>query len=42
MNRIKYSFNPYNVNRLSILAGAAAMRDWDYTKRMYRAHLQNA
>lgn len=32
MNRIKYSFNPYNVNRLSILAGAAAMRDWDYTK----------
>lgn len=32
MNRIKYSFNPYNVNRLSILAGAAAMRDWEYTK----------
>ena len=32
MNRIKYSFNPYNVNRLSILAGAAAMHDWDYTK----------
>lgn len=32
MNRIKYSFNPYNVNRLSILAGAAAMRDWDYMK----------
>lgn len=32
MNRIKYSFNPYNVNRLSILVGAAAMRDWDYTK----------
>ena len=32
MNRIKYSFNPYNVNRLSILAGTAAMRDWDYTK----------
>lgn len=32
INRIKYSFNPYNVNRLSILAGAAAMRDWEYTK----------
>ena len=39
MNRIKYSFNPYNVNRLSILAGAAAMRDWDYTKAVSYTHL---
>ncbi|NBI10773.1 histidinol-phosphate transaminase [Colidextribacter sp. OB.20] len=30
LNRVKYSFNPYNVNRLSILAGAAAMEDGDY------------
>ena len=30
MNRIKFSFNPYNVNRLSILAGTAAMRDTAY------------
>lgn len=30
LNRIKYSFNPYNINRLSILAGKAAMEDEDY------------
>ena len=30
LNRVKYSFNPYNVNRLSIVAGAAAMEDEDY------------
>ncbi len=30
LNRIKYSFNPYNVNRLSNLAGAAAVRDREY------------
>ena len=30
LNRVKYSFNPYNVNRLSILAGAAAMEDTAY------------
>lgn len=30
MNRIKFSFNPYNVNRLSILAGTAAMKDVAY------------
>ena len=32
MNRVKYSFHPYNVNRLSILAGTAAMEDEDYFK----------
>ena len=30
LNRVKYSFNPYNVNRLSIIAGAAAMEDAAY------------
>ena len=30
LNRVKYSFNPYNVNRLSLLAGAAAMEDEAY------------
>lgn len=30
LNRIKFSFNPYNLNRLSILAAAAAIRDDAY------------
>ena len=30
MNRVKYSFHPYNVNRLSLLAGAAAVKDVAY------------
>ena len=30
LNRVKYSFNPYNINRLSILAGKAAMEDEEY------------
>lgn len=30
MNTLRFSFNPYNVNRLSILLGAAAMEDRDY------------
>ena len=30
LNRVKYSFNPYNVNRLSIIAGAAAVEDEPY------------
>lgn len=30
LNRVKYSFNPYNVNRLSLIAGAAAMEDEPY------------
>ena len=30
MNTLKYSFNPYNVNRLTMAAGEAAMRDYDY------------
>jgi len=30
LNKIKYSFNPYNLNRLSILAGVAAIKDKEY------------
>lgn len=30
MNKLKFSFNPYNLNRLSILAGAEAMKDRAY------------
>ncbi len=33
MQRIRCSFNPYNVNRLSILAGAAAMKDREYMEQ---------
>ena len=37
LNRVKYSFNPYNVNRLSILAGAAAIEDEAYFQDCCRA-----
>ncbi|MCI9649812.1 histidinol-phosphate transaminase [Oscillibacter sp.] len=30
LNRVKYSFNPYNINRLSLIAGTAAMEDDAY------------
>ena len=30
LKKIKYSFNPYNLNRLSILAGVAAINDKEY------------
>ena len=30
MNKLKYSFNPYNLNTLSIKAAAAAIADNDY------------
>lgn len=30
INRIKFSFNPYNINRLSLIAGAEAMKDEAY------------
>lgn len=36
LNRIKFSFNPYNVNRLTCLAGIAAMEDEEYFQNCTR------
>ena len=33
LNRIKFSFNPYNINRLSLAAGTAAVEDEGYFKK---------
>ena len=41
MNRVKYSFHPYNVNRLSMLAAAAAMEDEDYFRSCVSTILTN-
>jgi len=30
LNKVKFSFNPYNVNRLTLLAGKAALEDQEY------------
>ncbi|MGN1081865.1 MAG: pyridoxal phosphate-dependent aminotransferase, partial [Acutalibacteraceae bacterium] len=32
LNTLKFSFNPYNLNRISILAGSEALRDEGYFK----------
>lgn len=40
LNRVKYSFNPYNVSRLSMAAGAAAMADDAYFDRCCAAVVQ--
>lgn len=37
LNRIKYSFNPYNINRLSMAAGTAAMEDEPYFETCCKA-----
>jgi len=41
LNRVKYSFNPYNVNRLSLLAGAAAVEDEPYFQQCCYAIISN-
>ena len=41
MNRVKFSFNPYNLNRLSIVAGTAAMEDAEYFGRCCALILEN-
>ncbi len=37
LKKIKYSTNPYNVNRMTAAAGAAAMRDTEYFDRCINA-----
>ena len=41
LNRVKYSFNPYNVNRLSMLAGTAAIEDEAYFQNCCSAIQEN-
>ena len=36
LNKMKYSFNPYNVNRITQLAGEAALENEDYYRKMRR------
>ncbi|MBQ8151981.1 MAG: histidinol-phosphate transaminase [Firmicutes bacterium] len=36
LNRLKFSFNPYNLNRLSIIAGIEAIKDVEYFERTSR------
>ena len=36
LNKMKYSFNPYNVNRLTQFAGEAALLDGEYYRKMQR------
>lgn len=41
MNKMKFSFNPYNVNRLANAAGAAAMEDTAYFRRCVDIIMEN-
>ena len=41
LNTIKYSTNPYNVNRMTAAAGAAALRDNDYYMNNCRVICEN-
>ena len=40
LNKIKYSFNPYNLDRAAIAAGAAALLDTEYFDRTRKAVAQ--
>ena len=40
LNRVRGSFHPYNLNRLSILAGAAAMKDGEYFEKTRTAIIE--
>ncbi len=41
LNRIKFSFNPYNVNRLTAVAGEYAIKDEDYFEHTKRLIISN-
>ena len=41
MNRIKFSTNPYNINRLTMAAGIAAMEDEKYYREKCREIMEN-
>ena len=41
LNKIKYSTNPYNINRLSLLAGTAAIAENDYYMANCRKIMEN-
>ena len=41
LNRIRYSFNPYNVNAMTQAAGAASLRDFAYFEDCRRAVMEN-
>jgi len=40
LEKIRYSTNPYNVNRLTLLAGEAAIRDIDYFNKCRNAVME--
>ena len=40
LEKIRYSTNPYNVNRLTLLAGTAAIRDVEYFDRCRKAIIE--
>lgn len=40
LNKMKYSFNPYNLNRLSIIAGAQAVLDKEYSDKCIKAIIE--
>ena len=37
LKKLKYSTNPYSVNRTALVAGAAAIRDWSYSAENCRS-----